>query len=168
MKKHELEKEVAELINSQQQGMLSTYTNIGEDKAVGFPFGSMVRFITCEHKAYKGSPLLMLSRIAEHSKHIAHNNKVSLLISATQTDDVQQTARLTLLGEMEKLNVDDPELQLNAEIYFQTFPETKEYFQFLDFDFYRLKVSTARYIAGFARAHWLKENEQGKKNWLPN
>jgi putative heme iron utilization protein len=166
MKKHELEKEVAELIRSQQQGMLSTYTNTGEDKAVGFPFGSMVRFITCEHKAYAGSPLMMLSRIAEHSKHLQHNNKVSLLISAAANEEIQQTPRLTLLGEMEKLHVDDADLQQNAEIYFQAFPESKEYFQLLDFDFYRLKVHKARYIGGFARAHWLKTEAPGKAAWL--
>ncbi len=168
MKKHELEKEVCDLIRSQHLGMLSTYTDLGDDNAAGFPFGSMVRFVTCLHKAYSGSPLLMLSRIAEHSKHLTYNKNVSMLISGPVADDIQKTPRLTLLGEMEKLNVDDPDLQKNSEIYFQQFPETKDYFQFLDFDFYRLNVTKARYVGGFARAHWLKEDAHGKKNWLPS
>ena len=169
MKKDELELEVRQLLQSTNLGMLSTYsTEESEDKAAGFPFGSMVRFVIGCDDENKGQPILMLSRIAEHSKHIAQQNKVSLLVSAVSeevseevsaevsSEDIQQTARLTLLGEMQKLDVDDPAIQHDAEIYFQQFPETREYFQLLDFDFYRLRITKGRYIGGFARAHWLK------------
>lgn len=160
MKKDELASEVRALLNSKTLGLLSTYTTEeSEDKAAGFPFGSMVRFIVGESAEHKGQPIVMLSRIAEHSKHIAQMNKVSLLVSADSHDDVQQTARLTLLGEMEKLAVDDPALQQDSEIYFNQFAETREYFQLLDFDFYRLKIIKGRYIGGFARAHWLKAEQ---------
>ncbi len=157
MKKDELEIEVRQLLQSNTLGLLSTYAaEESEDKAAGFPFGSMVRFVIAEDYEYKGQPILMLSRIAEHSKHIAQQNKVSLLVSADAEDDVQQTARLTLLGEMHKLDADDPAIQQDGEIYFQQFPETRDYFQLLDFDFYRLNITKGRYIGGFARAHWLK------------
>ena len=157
MKKDELENEVKQLLKSKTLGLLSTYaTEESEDKAAGFPFGSMVRFIIGEDDEHKGQPILMLSRIAEHSKHIAQQNKVSLLVSADVEDDIQQTARLTLLGEMQKLDADDPAIQQDGEVYFQQFPETREYFQLLDFDFYRLNITKGRYIGGFARAHWLK------------
>jgi len=161
MKKDELELEVRQLLQSTNLGMLSTYsTEESEGKAAGFPFGSMVRFVIGCDDENKGQPILMLSRIAEHSKHIAQQNKVSLLVSAVSSEvsseDIQQTARLTLLGEMQKLDVDDPAIQHDAEIYFQQFPETREYFQLLDFDFYRLRITKGRYIGGFARAHWLK------------
>lgn len=156
MKKDELEDEVRTLLNSKTLGLLSTYAiEGGEDKAAGFPFGSIVRFIIGQSAENKGQPILMLSRIAEHSKHIAQRNKVSLLVSAESADDVQQTARLTLLGEMEKLSANDAAFQQDSEIYFNHFAETREYFQLLDFDFYRLKIIKGRYIGGFARAHWL-------------
>ena len=160
MKKQELEQEVLGLLKSQQQGMLSTYAaEDSEDKAAGYPFGSMVRFVICQSEEHGGSPLVMLSRIAEHSKHIAQQSNVSLLVSASDValddEDMQQVARLTLLGEMARLHADDPELQADAEVYFQQFPETREYFQLLDFDFYRLNIVKGRYIGGFARAHWL-------------
>lgn len=157
MKKHELESEVLTLLSSQSMGMLSTYTEAeSDDKAAGFPFGSMVRFIVGESRENNGMPILLLSRIAEHSKHIAQQNKVSLLVSAEARDDIQQTARLTLLGEMERVHADDPSIQQDGEAYFQQFPEAREYFQLLDFDFYRLKITKRRYVAGFGRAHWLK------------
>ncbi len=157
MKKDELEQEVLTLLNSQSHGMLSTFADCdSEDKAAGFPFGSMVRFIVGESSENNTLPILLLSRIAEHSKHIAQQNKVSLLVSADIGDDMQQTARLTLLGEMEKVHADDPSIQQDGEKYFQQFPEAREYFQLLDFDFYRLKITKRRYVAGFGRAHWLK------------
>ena len=160
MKKQVLKQEILALLHSQQQALLSTYApKDGDDKAAGYPFGSMVRFILCESAKHEGSPLLMLSRIAEHSKHIAQQSNVSLLISASDSvrddEDIQQVARLTLLGEMTRLHEDEAELQTDAEVYFQQFPESREYFKLLDFDFYRLTVVKGRYIGGFARAHWL-------------
>jgi len=157
VKKQQLEDEVLALLTSQTLGMLSTYADEeSEDKAAGFPFGSMVRFVIGDSSENKGLPILLLSRIAEHSKHIAQQNKVSLLVSGEVNDDIQQTSRLTLLGEMEKVHADDPKIQQDGEKYFQQFPEAREYFQLLDFDFYRLKVQKKRYVAGFGRAHWLK------------
>ena len=162
MKKDELAREVNRLLASQHMGMLSTYAEEeGGDShahsAAGFPFGSIVRYVVGQSDEYSGMPIVMLSRIAEHSKHISKNNKVSLLISDQAThDDVQQTARVTLLGTMIKLDADDPALQNNGEAYFQRFPETRDYFQLLDFDFYYLHIEKKRYVAGFGRAHWLK------------
>mgnify|MGYP000232162727 CR=1 FL=1 len=163
MKKDELAREVNRLVESQQSGMLSTYAEVDSDTeklpAAGFPFGSVIRYVLGQGDEYNGMPILLLSRIAEHSKHIIHNNKASLLISDQEThDDVQQTARVTLLGVMIKLDADEPALQANGEIYFQQFPETRDYFQLLDFDFYYLHVEKKRYVAGFGRAHWLKNS----------
>ena len=163
MKKDELEKEVNRLIESQRNAMLSTYAEVNSGvnsekcRAAGFPFGSVVRYVIGRSDEYAGMPILMLSRIAEHSKHISQNHKVSLLISDQEThSDVQKTARLTLLGSMIKLDADDPALQHDAERYFQEFPEARDYFKLLDFDFYYLCVEQKRYVAGFGRAHWLK------------
>lgn len=158
MKKDELEAEVNLLIESQHNAMLSTYAEDGsDDKAAGFPFGSIVRYVVGQHDEYAGMPILMLSRIAEHSKHVKNNNHVSLLVSAEEdAEGILQTARVTLLGSMIKLDSEDPALQNEAELYFQQFPETRDYFQLLDFDFYYLHVEKRRYVAGFGRAHWLK------------
>lgn len=165
MKKDELARAVNRLVESQHIGMLSTYAeeesdgDIEKHRAAGFPFGSIVRYVVGQSDEYSGMPIVMLSRIAEHSKHISKNNKVSLLISDQEThDDVQQTARVTLLGSMIKLDADDPALQYNGEAYFKQFPESRDYFQLLDFDFYYLHIEAKRYVAGFGRAHWLKNS----------
>lgn len=163
MKRDELEREVNRLVESQTTAMLSTYAETPSDEAdnphsaSGFPFGSVVRYVVGKSDEYAGMPIVMLSRIAEHSKHISQNNNVSLLISDQESHcDVQQTPRLTVLGSMIKLDADDPALQYDAEVYFENFPETRDYFQLLDFDFYYLHIEKRRYVAGFGRAHWLK------------
>jgi putative heme iron utilization protein len=165
MKKDELEREVNRLIDSQEVGMLSTYAEADNDgdykehQAAGFPFGSIVRYIVGQSDEYAGMPIVLLSRIAEHSKHLSQNNNVSLLISDQEThSDVQQTARVTILGSMIKLDAEDPALQYDGELYFKNFPETRQYFQLLDFDFYYLHIEKKRYVAGFGRAHWLKNS----------
>ncbi len=161
MKKHELEQEVATLLQTQSQAMLSTYVAEDcDDKAAGFPFGSVVRFVLGQSEVHKGLPILMLSRIAEHSKHIAQQNRVSLLISEMDAaKDIQQQARLTLLGTMERLSVDDPALMQDGEAYFSQYPESRDYYNLLDFDFYYLKIEKKRYVSGFGRAHWLKNSD---------
>ena len=167
MKKDELFAEVQQLLLSQRSGMLSTFMALEEDEeeskrsAVGFPFGSVVRYVLADD----GAPLLLLSRIAEHSKHIASQSNVSLLVSGEATEgregietknaDIQQVARLTLLGDMQRLDAGSDYVENNAETYFTAFPESKDYFHMLDFDFYRLDVKKQRYIGGFAKAHWL-------------
>jgi hypothetical protein len=160
MKKHDLEQEVAELLQREHHGMLSTFVTADcDDKAAGFPFGSVVRFVIGQSDQNKGAPILLLSRIAEHSKHIAQQNKASLLISETDAKkDIQQQARLTLLGTMRRLSIDDPALIQDREAYFAQYPESRDYFQLLDFDFYFLKIEKKRYVAGFGRAYWLTDS----------
>ena len=157
MKKDELKLEICNLLSSQNSGMLSTFVSgeaeAGSRDATGYPFGSMIRYVI----ANDGAPLLMLSRIAEHSKHVAQQPNVSLLVSgeAEEGTDIQQVARLTILGELQRLEADSDYVKDNADKYFQQFPESKEYFEMLDFDFYRLDIHKQRYIGGFARAHWV-------------
>jgi len=157
MKKDELQSEICSLLSSQNSGMLSTFVSgeaeTGSRNATGYPFGSMIRYVV----ANDGAPLLMLSRIAEHSKHVAQQPNVSLLVSgeAEVGADIQQVPRLTILGELQRLEADSEYVKENADKYFEQFPESKEYFAMLDFDFYRLDIHKQRYIGGFARAHWV-------------
>lgn len=155
MKKSELEHAARLLMASRKVAMLSTYS---QDAEMGnYPFGSMVRFAVAED----GSPLLVLSRIAEHSKHIAKNSSISLLINGQEIEGKEQeTERLTLLGELHCLDqkgYSQQELQDIAQPYFDAYPESLMYWQTMDFDIYKLEIHKARYIMGFARAHWLKQ-----------
>ena len=76
--------------------------------------------------------------------------RVSLLVHEQGTD-VQAAARVTLIGNAERIS-DPSEV---AQRYQRYFPATHGYREQLDFDFWRITPVTLRAIAGFAKAHWL-------------
>ncbi|MEK9939873.1 MAG: DUF2470 domain-containing protein, partial [Methylotenera sp.] len=92
--------------------------------------------------------------LAEHTKNIALNPKVSLLAFAG-TEDLQANARLTLLGEASKI-FKDADADLRAR-YLRYLPQAASYFDMHDFSFYRIHIHQARYIGGFGKMSWLTE-----------
>ena len=139
--------EAKQFLRSTQHGILSTIST----KFAGYPFGSVTPFIL----GHDGQPIILISSIAEHTKNIIANRKVSLLIFA-KGDDLQANARLTLIGEAEHAGKDDANLMARYSRYF---PESIGYFAMHDFSFYRINISQARYIAGFGKMGWLAGNE---------
>ena len=143
MKKEELQRHARDLLNTHYYGSLSTID--GE----GYPYGSLVRY--CLDEA--GAPLFSLSAIAEHTRNVLANPKVSLFVLDNKDDNIQEAARLSVYGEIEKLEDDADRIAHFSRF----FPEAKQYHEELDFNFYRLNVERARYVGGFAKAHWLKD-----------
>ena len=129
-------------LRAHQFGLLSTHSRA----VAGFPFGSVVPYVL-DHDA---CPVLLVSRLAEHTKNLAADARVSLLIHATGAD-VQAQARVTLLGKAE-LVADPLTIEPRYERYF---PATRGYRTQLDFEFWRIAPVTLRAIAGFAKAHWV-------------
>ena len=99
-------------------------------------------------------PVILISTIAEHTKNIALNPKVSLLVFAG-AEDLQANARLTLLGEAVKIFKDE-DADLRAR-YLRYLPQAASYFDMHDFAFYRIHIHQARYIGGFGKMSWLSD-----------
>ncbi|MFF7708176.1 DUF2470 domain-containing protein [Pseudomonas sp. NPDC007930] len=130
------------LLLSQYNGALSTHS-----KAMpGFPFGSVVPYCLDAD----GYPLLLISRIAQHTRNLEAAAKCSLLVGERH-DDVQSAGRLTLLAEAHKLEAPGEA----AERYYRYFPEAAGYHSAHDFDFWCLRPVRYRYIGGFGKIHWL-------------
>ncbi len=129
-------------LRAHRHGLLSTHSRAVE----GYPFGSVVPYVL-DHDA---CPLLLISRLAEHTKNLAGDPRVSLLIHESG-GDVQAQARVTLLGQAGR--VDDPEAI--AARYERYFPATRGYRAQLDFEIWRIAPVTLRAIAGFAKVHWV-------------
>ncbi len=129
-------------LRAHQHGLLSTHS-----QAVGgFPFGSIIPYVM-DHEA---CPVMLVSRLAEHTKNMSADTRVSLLVHESGAD-VQAAARVTLIGNAAR--VDDPD---SIEPRYQRyFPATSGYRQGLDFDYWRIVPVTLRAIAGFAKVHWL-------------
>ena len=141
-------KHARELLLKEYHGVLSTHS-----KAMpGFPFGSVVPYCLDAH----GQPLLLISRIAQHTHNLQMQPKCSLLVGERGAHDVQAVGRLTLLAEARQLQ-DEAEIDAAAARYYRYFPASQDYHRVHDFDFWCLQPVRWRYIGGFGAIHWLDQ-----------
>ena len=129
-------------LRAHRHGLLSTHSRAVE----GYPFGSVVPYVL-DHQA---CPILLTSRLAEHTKNMAADARVSLLVHDAGAD-VQALPRVTLIGQATR--IEHPEVI--EQRYQRYFPATRDYRTTLDFEFWRILPITLRVIAGFANAHWI-------------
>lgn len=138
-----LANEARQFLRSTHNGLLSTFSI----RHTGYPYGSVTPFVL----DHDGQPLILISTLAEHTRNIIDNCKVSLLVFAG-ADDLLANARLTLLGDAEQTDKTDPLLRAR---YLRYFPKAEQYFEMHDFYFYRIQIAQARYIAGFGKMSWI-------------
>jgi len=124
-------------------GMLATVSN----RLGGYPFGSVVPFVL-DHAA---RPVILVSRLAEHTRNIRADPRASLLVSDSAAD-AQAGARLTLIGDAARVEGNLAALRAR---YLRYFPEAERLLALSDFDFHRIEPLQLRFIAGFADIHWI-------------
>jgi putative heme iron utilization protein len=101
------------------------------------------------------SPLLLMSDLAEHSKAIRSDSRVSLLFDGTGGLDQPLTGpRVTLLGRAEQTG--DPRLRAR---FLARHPDAAMYAGFGDFQFYRVALERAHLVGGFGKIKWLTIEE---------
>jgi hypothetical protein len=133
----------------QDAGALSTHSV----DCPGYPFGSIVPIGFDENNR----PILLISRLAQHTQNISKNPRVALLLSDVaerKNLDVQTCARVTLMGEAKKLEAGSDSSAIAR--YCRFYPQAEAYSRELDFDFYRLEPVKVRFIAGFGQIHWVE------------
>ena len=108
----------------------------------GDPYCSLVNVAT----ATDGSPLLLISRLALHTKNILADARVSLMLDERKEGDPLQGARIMLMGTA--ATTDDPDLRRR---YLDRQPEAEMFAGFADFAFYRVTLKAAHLVAGFGR-----------------
>src|SRR5690606_26860432 len=74
-------KHARELLLKEYRGMLATHSQ----KMPGFPFGSVVPYCLDG----QGWPLLLISRIAQHTRNLRADPRCSLLVGERDAEDVQ-------------------------------------------------------------------------------
>jgi heme iron utilization protein len=136
--------EAQQFLFGTHNGILSTHSA----KFEGYPFGSVAPFVL----NHQGMPTILISSIAEHTKNIAQNAHVSLVVFSGE-DDLQANARLTLLAKAEQT---DKHNELMRARYLRYIPQAAQYFDMHDFTFYTLHITHARYIAGFGKMGWIE------------
>jgi putative heme iron utilization protein len=113
----------------------------------GFPFASLVNVAT----DFDGSPILLLSSLAAHTRHLAADDRVSLLLPQSGQGDPLAHPRLTIVGRGEQQS--DPESRAKCKARFlNRHPKSALYADFADFSFWRIVPYKAHLNGGFGRA----------------
>src|SRR2546426_8385333 len=141
------------LLNHQSVGALSTHSI----DVAGYPFGSIAPYTL----NYDGEPAILISDIAQHTRNIKQNNRVSLTVFKPDTDDPQAGSRLTWIGDAEPADPSDNETR---DRYLRYFPSAESYFDTHDFSFYRIRLRRARFIGGFGQIFWIEPESMLVKN----
>lgn len=136
------------LIRSIDAGVLSTHSLEHE----GYPFGSITPYVLMPN----GNVAIYLSSIAQHTHNIESDQKVCLTV-AEREEDSQASGRVTLLGDARL--VPEERVAEVSERYFSFFESAREYSKFHDFSFIEIEPIRIRYIAGFAKIHWVEKQE---------
>jgi putative heme iron utilization protein len=102
-----------------------------------------------------GAPLLLISTLAEHTRNIAGDARVSLLLDGTGGLDEPLTGpRASLQGRAEVA----ADARARSR-YLARYPSAAGYAGFGDFRFYRLVPERAHLVAGFGRIAWIEGPE---------
>jgi heme iron utilization protein len=118
---------------------------------LGAPYTSLV-LVAADLDA---SPLLVLSDLAQHSRNIAADPRVSLLLDGTEGHANRlDRPRLSLLGQAKA--VSNPGLLAR---FIAHHPSAALYAGFADFRLYRIAVERGHLVVGFGRIEWI-EREQ--------
>jgi putative heme iron utilization protein len=120
-------------------------TGLGPER---WPYASLV-LVAVDHDA---TPLLLISRLAEHTRNAMADGRVSLLFDGTVGLESRLTGpRVTLLGDARQ--TDDPRHRAR---FLARHPDAEFYAGFADFSVWRVVPARAHIVAGFGRIHWIE------------
>lgn len=140
-----IDAEVQSLLQTTRVGMLAT---VGE----AFPLSSAVPFMSLKGWT---ELILHISTLAAHTRNLLHDPRLSLLVM--ETDNLQKNPlalkRLSLQGTACPIDPQSPMSGLLARQFTDRFPEAAVTMALADFQFWRLDLQIAQFIAGFGRAY---------------
>lgn len=133
-----------QLLRAHRYGALGTLSK----KFDGHPYGSITPYLV----DHDGSLLILISELAEHTKNIQHDPRVSLITHNQEDPHIQTQGRVSLLGSATRV----AEREYAAQRYLRYFPEAQRYYEMADFQFFRIAPLALRFIGGFGDIHWVK------------
>ncbi len=117
----------------------------------GLPFISLVGCACLED----GSPLLLVSHLAQHTKHMLARSAVSLLFSDIGKGDPLAHPRLSVSGRAALIPHDSAERVHARQLYLDSHPKAQLYIDFGDFVLVKISPDHAALNGGFGRAYQL-------------
>lgn len=133
------------LMREARSGALATLTVESGD-----PYCSLVNVAS----AADGAPLLLISRLAVHTRNILADPRVSLMLDERKPGDPLEGARVMLAGTAARTESADVRRR-----YLARQPEAEMFAGFGDFAFYEVKLKGAHLVAGFGRIVDLKPSD---------
>ncbi len=126
------------LLRRRRQGALATLMTDS-----GAPYCSLVNVASDAD----GSPILLISRLAVHTKNVLADSRASLMLDERGAGDPLEGARIMLAGRAEEASADD---RLRRR-YLNAHPSAEVFANFKDFSFFRISPEGAHLVAGFGR-----------------
>jgi heme iron utilization protein len=136
------------LLRRSRQGALATLM-----AGSGDPYCSLVNIASYPD----GSPILLLSRLAVHTKNILADPRVSLMLDERAEGDPLEGARIMLAGRAEEASGEAAEIVRRR--YLGAHPSAEAFVEFKDFSFFRIVPSGTHLVAGFGRIVDLKPEQ---------
>lgn len=127
------------LLGRSRQGALATLM-----PGSGDPYCSLVNVASLPD----GSPVLLISRLAVHTKNILADPRVSLMLDERAPGDPLEGARIMLAGTAGEAR-DDADLLKRR--YLAAHPSAEDFVGFKDFSFFRILPTGVHLVAGFGR-----------------
>src|SRR5712672_2478579 len=136
------------LLRRSRQGALATLM-----PGSGDPYCSLVNVAS----NWDGSPILLISRLALHTRNILADSRVSLMLDERAEGDPLEGSRIMLAGRAEEAGADESAVLRRR--YLNTHPSAEAFVNFKDFCFFRIRPSGAHLVAGFGRIVDLKPEQ---------
>ena len=128
------------LLRRSRQGALATLM-----PGSGDPYCSLVNIAShCD-----GSPILLISRLALHTRNILGDPRVSLMLDERTEGDPLEGARIMLAGRAEQAG--DADEAVLRRRYLNAHPSAEAFVKFDDFSFFKVRPAAAHLVAGFGR-----------------
>src|SRR5262249_11199460 len=142
------EKVARSLLRRSRQGALATLMTSSGD-----PYCSLVNVASYPD----GSPILLISRLALHTKNILADGRVSLMLDERVSGDPLEGARIMLAGRAAEADKD--ESRILRPCYLNALPSAEAFADFKDFSFFRIAPTSLHLVAGFGRIVDLKPEQ---------
>jgi putative heme iron utilization protein len=136
------------LLRRSRQGALATLM-----AGSGDPYCSLVN--VASHA--DGSPILLISRLALHTRNILGDSRVSLMLDERAKGDPLEGARIMLAGRAEEVSGDHAAILRRR--YLNAHPSAEAFVNFRDFSFFKIRPAGAHLVAGFGRIVDLKPDQ---------
>ncbi len=125
----------------------SRFASLGTLDPQGRPYVSLVSTAT----DVDGSPLILISRLALHTRNLEAHPAASLLFAQVGAGDPMVHPRISLQGEAARLEPGSPDGERARRRFLARHPDAAFYAGFADFSFWRIASEGAHLVAGFGR-----------------